>query len=109
LPAAVEDELVRFFWPGCIMHRGGALRVHSDASGGLHRRRNLQPGLGFRYCRESEGEREEGGEALGFSGGGRSSYRQRGRRFESWRGHRRSGHLAMERAPPSCLSTRGRR
>jgi hypothetical protein len=40
----IEDELVRFFWPGCIKHRGGALGVLRDASGGLHRWRGSTTG-----------------------------------------------------------------
>jgi hypothetical protein len=47
LPAAMEDKLIIFLWPRCITRQGGSLRVHSDASGGLHRRRKNSSGLGF--------------------------------------------------------------
>jgi hypothetical protein len=40
----IEDELVRFFWPGCIMHRGESLRIHGEASDGLQRRRGSTAG-----------------------------------------------------------------
>jgi hypothetical protein len=99
----IEDELVWFFWPGCITHRGEALGVHGDASGGLHRRWNLQPELGFWYCRESEGERREKSAVLGFPWRRRASYSHPGSAaFIS-----SVGKAAVDRvsagAPPRCF------
>jgi hypothetical protein len=31
----IEDELVRFLWPGCVPRRAGALELNGVASDGL--------------------------------------------------------------------------
>jgi hypothetical protein len=80
---AIEDELVQFLWLRCSTRWGGALGTRGQASDGLSGRRGDLTGarVSRAFAEMSEGERE--GEALGFSGGRRSSYRHQGRRRSS--------------------------
>jgi hypothetical protein len=110
LPAIVEDELVQFFWPRCIMHRGGALRVHSDASDGLHRWRGSTAGArvsGLWMEPEREGK---GSTALGFlRRRGASCRRQGGGGLHQERRRSGGGSSAWERSTELLPARGGRR
>jgi hypothetical protein len=43
-PTPIEGELARFLQQGCTTRLDGALRLHSESSGGLERRREISTG-----------------------------------------------------------------
>jgi hypothetical protein len=62
-PPLIDDDWVRFLWPGCTNHLGRALGQHVEASDELNQRGKDMTGARFsqsaRKTRERERERGE--------------------------------------------------